>query len=104
MSVKNGSNGKLELSRGRETCDRGTGYCIYANECHESVIHGIADPIQLVLVVPLHKVIVLAFSRSDGFKLTLAFKDDPLESLNVSSSFDSISVINQFIQTVSLQY
>ena len=49
----------------------------------------------------LRCVVVLAFSKQTG--LTLLFKDDPLESLTVSSSFDSISVLHQFIQTVRMR-
>lgn len=47
----------------------------------------------------LRCLIVLSFSKKEG--LSLVFKDDPLESLNVSSSFDSIGVVQQFIQSVS---
>jgi distribution and morphology protein 34 len=46
----------------------------------------------------LRCVIVLSFSKKGG--LSLVFKDDPLESLNVSSSFDSIGVVQQVIQSV----
>lgn len=44
----------------------------------------------------LRCVISVAFSKASG--LTLVFKDDPLESLNVSSSFDDIGVISVFLQ------
>lgn len=47
----------------------------------------------------LRAIIVLAFSKHSG--LSLAFKEDPLESLKISSSFDSFTVLNQFLQTVS---
>jgi hypothetical protein len=48
----------------------------------------------------LRCVISMTFSKTNGLALT--FKDDPLESLAVSSSFDSFGVVQQFIQSVSL--
>lgn len=44
----------------------------------------------------LKAIIVLVISRHKG--ITLVFKNDPLESVNVSSSFDSVSVIQGYIQ------
>lgn len=46
----------------------------------------------------LRCVVSLSFSKSSG--LAMVFRDDPLESLNVSSSFDSFGVVQQFIQSV----
>lgn len=46
----------------------------------------------------LRCVISLSFSKTSGLAMT--FRDDPLESLNVSSSFDSFGVVQQFIQSV----
>ncbi|KAK9896792.1 hypothetical protein P389DRAFT_84455 [Cystobasidium minutum MCA 4210] len=45
----------------------------------------------------LRCVISLSFSKTTG--LAMVFRDDPLESLNVSSSFDSFGVVQQFIQS-----
>lgn len=45
----------------------------------------------------LRCVISLSFSKVNG--LAMIFRDDPLESLNVSSSFDSFGVVQQFIQS-----
>lgn len=44
----------------------------------------------------LRAIIVLVVSRQKG--ITLVFKNDPLESVNVSSSFDSVGVIQGYIQ------
>jgi len=49
----------------------------------------------------LRCVVSMSFSKTNGLALT--FKDDPLESLTVSSSFDSFSVVQQFIQSVSVR-
>lgn len=46
----------------------------------------------------LRCVISLSFSKTNG--LVMVFRDDPLESLTVSSSFDSFGVVQQFIQSV----
>ena len=57
------------------------------------------------LVVPMHlrlsalrlrAIIVLVVSKQKG--ITLVFKNDPLENLDVNSTFDSIAVIQKFIQ------
>lgn len=57
------------------------------------------------LVVPMHlrlsalrlrAIVVLVVSKQKG--ITLVFKNDPLENLDVSSTFDSIAVIQKFIQ------
>lgn len=44
----------------------------------------------------LRAIVVLIVSKHNG--ITLVFKNDPVESLNVSSTFDSISVLKGFIQ------
>lgn len=44
----------------------------------------------------LKAIIVLVISRQKG--ITLVFKNDPLESVKVSSSFDSVGVIQGYIQ------
>jgi distribution and morphology protein 34 len=44
----------------------------------------------------LSGIIILVFSKQKG--LTLVFRNDPIESLNVSSTFDSIPSIQRFLQ------
>lgn len=44
----------------------------------------------------LRAIVVLIVSKNNG--ITIVFKNDPLESLDVSSTFDSISVLKGFIQ------
>lgn len=46
--------------------------------------------------VKLRAIIVLVVSRSKG--VTLVFKNDPLESVRVSSTFDSVGVIQKYLQ------
>lgn len=46
--------------------------------------------------VRLRAIVVLVVSRSKG--VTLVFKNDPLESVQVSSTFDSIGVIQKYLQ------
>ncbi|KAM0790080.1 hypothetical protein ACM66B_005408 [Microbotryomycetes sp. NB124-2] len=45
----------------------------------------------------LRAIVVLVVSRQKG--ITLVFKNDPLESVNVSSSFDGVESVAGFIQT-----
>jgi distribution and morphology protein 34 len=47
--------------------------------------------------IRLSGIIVVVFSKSKG--LTLVFKNDPLENIKVSSSFDNVQVIERFLQT-----
>ncbi|WFC97480.1 ERMES complex subunit [Malassezia yamatoensis] len=44
----------------------------------------------------LRAIVVLVVSRSKG--VTLVFKNDPLESVRVSSTFDSVGVIQKYLQ------
>ena len=44
----------------------------------------------------LRAIVVLVISRMDG--ITLVFKNDPLESVSVSSTFDSVAAIQAFVQ------
>lgn len=44
----------------------------------------------------LNSVVVLVVSKQKG--ITLVFKTDPLQNVDISSTFDSIAVIQQFIQ------
>lgn len=54
-------------------------------------------PMQLRLShVRLRAIIVLVVSKTKG--ITLVFKNDPLESVQVSSTFDSVAVIAKYLQ------
>lgn len=44
----------------------------------------------------LSGIIILVFSKAKG--ITLVFRNDPIESIHVSSTFDSIPIIAQFLQ------
>lgn len=46
--------------------------------------------------VHLRAIVVLVVSRTKG--ITLVFKNDPLESVKVSSTFDSVGVIQKYLQ------
>ncbi|PWN41099.1 hypothetical protein IE81DRAFT_337899 [Ceraceosorus guamensis] len=55
-------------------------------------------PMQLRLsAVRLRAIVVLVVSRQKG--ITLVFKNDPLESVDVSSTFDSVAVIQKYLQS-----
>ncbi|KHJ35647.1 putative mitochondrial outer membrane protein [Erysiphe necator] len=54
-------------------------------------------PLQITLSqIKLSAFIILVFSRQKG--LTLVFRNDPLESLKVSSTFDSIPFVRDYLQ------
>jgi mitochondrial distribution and morphology protein 34 len=54
-------------------------------------------PLQITLSdIRLSGFVILVFSRQKG--LTLVFRNDPLESLKVSSTFDSIPFIREYLQ------
>lgn len=58
---------------------------------------GLTIPLQITLSnIKLSAFIVLVFSKQKG--LTLVFRNDPLESLKVSSTFDSIPFVRDFLQ------
>ncbi len=58
---------------------------------------GLTIPLQITLSdIKLSGFIVLVFSRQKG--LTLVFRNDPLESLKVSSTFDSIPFVRDHLQ------
>ena len=58
---------------------------------------GLTIPLQITLSdIKLSAFIVLVFSRQKG--LTLVFRNDPLESLKVSSTFDSIPFVRDYLQ------
>lgn len=55
-------------------------------------------PLQITLSeIKLSAFIILVFSKQKG--LTLVFRNDPLESLKVSSTFDSIPFVREYLQT-----
>lgn len=58
---------------------------------------GLTIPLQITLSeIKLSAFIILVFSRQKG--LTLVFRNDPLESLKVSSTFDSIPFVCEYLQ------
>jgi distribution and morphology protein 34 len=58
---------------------------------------GMTIPLQITLSdINLSGFVILVFSRQKG--LTLVFRNDPLESLKVSSTFDSISFVRDYLQ------
>lgn len=58
---------------------------------------GLTIPLQITLSeIKLSAFIILVFSRQKG--LTLVFRNDPLESLKVSSTFDSIPFVREYLQ------
>src|SRR5277367_5529443 len=58
---------------------------------------GLTIPLQITLSdIKLSGFIVLVFSRQKG--LTLVFRNDPLDSLKVSSTFDSIPFVRDHLQ------
>ncbi|KAG4028986.1 hypothetical protein MFRU_018g00940 [Monilinia fructicola] len=58
---------------------------------------GLTIPLQITLSeIKLSAFIIVVFSKQKG--LTLVFRNDPLESLKVSSTFDSIPFIKDYLQ------
>ena len=58
---------------------------------------GLTIPIQITLSdIRLSGFVILVFSRQKG--ITLVFRNDPLESLKVSSTFDSIPFVRNYLQ------
>ncbi|KAL6716836.1 ERMES complex subunit [Lecanora helva] len=58
---------------------------------------GLTIPIQITLSeIKLSAFIILVFSKQKG--LTLVFRNDPLESLKVSSTFDAIPFVREYLQ------
>lgn len=58
---------------------------------------GLTIPLSLTLSeIKLSAFIILVFSKQKG--LTLVFRNDPLESLKVSSTFDSIQFVRDYLQ------
>ncbi|KAF1973769.1 hypothetical protein BU23DRAFT_553774 [Bimuria novae-zelandiae CBS 107.79] len=60
---------------------------------------GLTIPLQITLSdIRLSGFVILVFSKQKG--VTLVFRNDPLESLKVSSTFDSIPFIKNYLQKV----
>ena len=58
---------------------------------------GLTIPLQITLSnIRLSGFIIIVFSRQKG--LTIVFRNDPLESLKVSSTFDSIPFVREYLQ------
>lgn len=58
---------------------------------------GLTIPLQITLsTIKLSGFVILVFSKQKG--ITLVFRNDPLESLKVSSTFDSIPFIKNYLQ------
>ncbi|KAF2084888.1 hypothetical protein K490DRAFT_47988 [Saccharata proteae CBS 121410] len=58
---------------------------------------GLTIPLEITLSdIRLSGFVILVFSRQKG--LTLVFRNDPLESLKVSSTFDSIPFVRDYLQ------
>ncbi|TPX10872.1 uncharacterized protein E0L32_008261 [Thyridium curvatum] len=58
---------------------------------------GMTIPLQITLSeIKLSAFIIVVFSKQKG--LTLVFRNDPLESLKVSSTFDSIQFVRDYLQ------
>ena len=58
---------------------------------------GLTIPLQITLSeIRLSGFVILVFSRQKG--ITLVFRNDPLESLKVSSTFDSIPFVRNYLQ------
>lgn len=58
---------------------------------------GLTIPLQITLSdIRLSGFVILVFSKQKG--ITLVFRDDPLESLKVSSTFDSIPFVRDYLQ------
>ncbi|KAI7582067.1 hypothetical protein KC346_g18512, partial [Hortaea werneckii] len=58
---------------------------------------GLTIPLQITLSdIRLSGFVILVFSKMKG--ITLVFRNDPLESLKVSSTFDSIPFVRDYLQ------
>ncbi|KAK0942847.1 ERMES complex subunit [Friedmanniomyces endolithicus] len=58
---------------------------------------GLTIPLQITLSdIRLSGFVILVFSKQKG--ITLVFRNDPLESLKVSSTFDSIPFVREYLQ------
>jgi distribution and morphology protein 34 len=76
--------------------------CLYSKPSFTSpqplaAASGLTIPLSITLSeIKLSAFIILVFSKQKG--LTLVFRNDPLESLKVSSTFDSIQFVRDYLQ------
>lgn len=71
----------------------------YASPRPLAAAAGLTIPLAITLSdFKLSAIIILVFSKQKG--LTIVFRNDPLESLKVSSTFDSIPFVANYLQTV----
>jgi len=71
----------------------------YASPRPLAAAAGLTIPLQITLSdFKLSAIIILVFSQQKG--LTIVFRNDPLESLKVSSTFDSIPFVANYLQQV----
>ncbi|OAL43801.1 mitochondrial distribution and morphology protein 34 [Pyrenochaeta sp. DS3sAY3a] len=69
----------------------------YASPRPLAAASGLTIPLQITLSdIRLSGFVILVFSKQKG--LTLVFRNDPLESLKVSSTFDSIPFVRDYLQ------
>ncbi|KAK5080945.1 ERMES complex subunit [Lithohypha guttulata] len=72
---------------------------VYAQPRPLAAAAGLTIPLQITLSdFKLSAIIILVFSRQKG--LTIVFRNDPLDSLKVSSTFDSIPFVADHLQQV----
>lgn len=69
----------------------------FVSPCPLAASSGLTIPLQITLSdIRLSGFVILVFSRQKG--ITLVFRNDPLESLKVSSTFDSIPFVRDYLQ------
>jgi mitochondrial distribution and morphology protein 34 len=69
----------------------------FASPCPLAAGSGLTIPLQITLSdIRLSGFVILVFSKQKG--ITLVFRNDPLESLKVSSTFDSIPFVRDYLQ------
>ena len=70
---------------------------LFASPLPLAAASGLTIPLKITLSdIKLSAFIILVFSKQKG--LTLVFRNDPLESLKVSSTFDSIPFVRDYLQ------
>ena len=70
---------------------------MFASPLPLAAASGLTIPLKITLSdIKLSAFIILVFSKQKG--LTLVFRNDPLESLKVSSTFDSIPFVRDYLQ------
>ena len=69
----------------------------FASPCPLAAASSLTIPLQITLSdIRLSGFVILVFNRQKG--ITLVFRNDPLESLKVSSTFDSIPFVREYLQ------